>query len=144
MSNIMKRNNLAPQMFRGMWDDDFFGGFFDDERQAMPAVNVVEKEGEYAVDLSVPGFGKDDINVVIDKNRLTISARKENKNEEKDSKDRVVRREFSSSSFERSFILPENIDTDKISAKQENGVLKLAIPKLLNAPEDKVKKITVG
>lgn len=143
MNNVMKWSNRLPQAFQGLWGNDFLEGLFDEDAPAMPAVNVVEKENEFAVDLSVPGFDKDDIDIEIDKNQLTISASNESKNEEKDDKDRVVRREFSASSFERSFVLPDNIDTEKISARQENGILKLSLPKRQNAPEDAVKKIAV-
>ena len=134
-----------PRVFQGTWDSDFFNNFLnDDSSSSMPAVNVVEKEGEFGIDISIPGFDKGDVNVEVDKNTLKISAKHENKNEEMDSKDRIIRREFSATSFERSFILPENIDTEKIEAKQENGILKLSLPKRNNAPEEAVKKISVN
>jgi len=143
MSVIVKRNAILPGVFHGIWDSDLFNNFLDNGSSSMPAVNIVEKEKEFAVDMSVPGFDKGDINVQVENDTLTISARHENKNEEKDANNKVIRQEFSSSSFERSFILPENIDTENIAAKQENGILKISLPKQIDAPEDKTKKISV-
>lgn len=145
MNSIMiRKNRMSPRLYNGMWDHDFFDGLFNDDLPAMPAVNVSEKENAFCIDMSVPGFDKDDINVEIDKNRLTISAKSKNENEEKGADDKIIRREFFSSSFERSFILPENIDTEKIDAKQKNGVLRISLPKRVNAPEETVKKIAVN
>lgn len=144
MSSIVKRNcGTVPNAFQRFWNTDLFNGFFDDDQPNLPAVNVVEKEKEFAIDISVPGFSRDNIAIEIDKNQLRISATVENENEEKGSDNKVIRREFSSSAFERSFVIPENIDTDNIAAKQENGILKITLPKRQNASEDTVKKISV-
>ena len=144
MHHMTKRHDRMSPVTRGFWDTDFFDNFFDNDVATLPAVNVMEKDKEYSVDVSLPGFDKKDINIEIDKNELKVSAKIENKIEEKDDKDRIVRREFSASSFERRFILPENIDTDAIVAKQENGVLAITLPKKQDAKEDAVKKITVA
>lgn len=144
MNRIVKRNNVLPRAPRNLWDTDFFDDFFGIDAVAAPAMNVVEKKGEFDVDLSVPGFDKKDITIEVDKNVLTISAQNKTENEEKDNEDRVIRQEFFSSSFERSFVLPENIDTAHISAKQDKGVLRISLPKKKNAPEDKIKKVAVN
>lgn len=144
MNSIMKRNSAAPSMFRRFWEPDFFRDFFDNDMDTVPAMNVTEKAKEFIVDLSVPGFDKKDINVEIDKNVLNISGQSKTESQDKDSEDRIVRQEFVSSSFERSFVLPENIDTVHISAKQDKGVLRISLPKRKNAPEDKTTKITVA
>lgn len=143
MSNQLKkfdpRKDFIPSLFK--LGDDFFSNFF--EGTGLPAANVVENKKEFRVELSVPGFDKNDFKIEIDKDVLTISARKENKTEEKDEHERVLRQEFSSSSFSRSFVLPENIDTNNIGAEHKDGVLKISLPKLDKVPEEKVKKIDI-
>ena len=93
--------------------------------------------------MSVPGFNKDEFKVEIEKNILTISATHESKREEKNEDEKIHRQEFYSNSFSRSFVLPENINTEHISAEQKEGVLKISLPKIENMPEDKVKKIEI-
>lgn len=146
MTTLMKRHRANKPVHRTMnelWNNDLFDNFFAAEMPALPAINVTEKEKEFTLDMSVPGFKKDDIAVEVDKNYLKISANHETTQDKKDENDRIIRQEFSSSSFERSFIIPENIDTAHIVAKQEDGVLKISLPKKKNAHEDAVKKISV-
>jgi HSP20 family protein len=143
MGNLMKRNDrngLFPAIFNRYWDDDFFNNFMGAD---LPAVNVKENKKEFKLEISAPGFEKNDIALNVENNVLTISAKKEMKNEEKGEDEKVLRQEFTSSSFYRSFTLPENIDTEHISAKEKNGVLKISLPKLEKALEDKKKKIEI-
>lgn len=134
------RNGLFPAIFNRYWDDDFFNNFMGAD---LPAVNVKENKKEFKLEISAPGFEKNDIALNVENNVLTISAKKEMKNEEKGEDEKVLRQEFTSSSFYRSFTLPENIDTEHISAKEKNGVLKISLPKLEKALEDKKKKIEI-
>jgi len=133
------RRNFIPSIFNV--SDDFFTDFFNGSN--LPAANIVENDKEFRVELSVPGFDKNDFKVEVEKNMLTVSASKESKTEEKDENEKMLRREFYSSSFSRSFVLPENIDTENIGAEQKDGVLKISLPKMNQAPEDKVKKIEI-
>ena len=143
MNSIAKRNAFLPRVFQGRWDADLFDGDTGAGLPGMPAMNVVEKEGWFAVDLAVPGLRREDLDIEVDRSYLRISAKSGGQSEEKDADDRIIRQEFYSSSFERGFALPENIDTGHITAELENGILKLALPKLKNAPEDKRTKIIV-
>ncbi|MDU1904453.1 MAG: Hsp20/alpha crystallin family protein [Dysgonomonas sp.] len=136
-----RRGGVLPSFFNRYWNDDFFDNFFDGDR--LPATNVKENEKEFKLELSVPGFDKEDFNIEIDKNVLKISARKEVKNEEKDENDKILRQEFGYSSFSRSFMIPENVDTEHIAAKQKDGILEISLPKMDKALEDKVKKIEI-
>jgi HSP20 family protein len=103
-------------------DDTFFGNDL-----STPPANVTETEKEYQVELSVPGVDREDIKIDVEEGVLTISSEKE---EEKKSEEKNYhRREFSYSSFRRTFTLPENVSDDKINAKYENGMLKISIPK---------------
>jgi HSP20 family protein len=119
--------------------DDFFGHrFFSpsisdfgnmawNRNTNVPAANITETKNEFILELSAPGLNKNDFQIEIDKNILTISSEK--KEESKEDKDNYMRREFSYSSFRRSFHLPENTQEDKINAKYDNGILKVSIPK---------------
>jgi len=145
MNNQLKRfdrtGGLFPSFLNRYWNDDFFDNFFDGDR--LPATNIKENKKEFKLELSVPGFDKEDFKLEIEKNVLKISAQKEIKNEEKDGEDKVLRREFRHSSFSRSFSIPENVDTEHIEAKQTDGILEIVLPKLDKAPEDRVKKIEI-
>lgn len=143
MNGLMKRNErngLFPSFFNRYWDNDFFNNFMESD---VPAVNVKENKKEFKLEISVPGYEKGDISLNVENNVLTISAKKETKNEEKGEDEKVLRQEFTSSSFYRSFTLPENIDTENILAKEKNGVLKISLPKMEKAPEDRRKKIEI-
>ena len=120
--------------------DDFFN-VMDDEKGSIPAVNVVETIDEFKIEVAAPGYGKDDFKIDLDKNVLTISSEKEHKQEEKD--ERYMRREFSYARFSRSFNIHDSIDVDKISAKHENGILTVALPKKEEAKAKPPKQISI-
>ena len=94
----------------------------------MPSVNIRETNDNYEVEVAAPGMDKKDFKITLDGNLLTISSFKQQSSEE--TEDRYTRREFSYQSFQRSFQLPKDVvDQDKISARYENGLLNLSIPK---------------
>ncbi len=107
----------------------------------VPAVNITEKKDEYQVSLAAPGMRKDDFKIDVEGNMLTISSEKEENKEEKDKK--FTRKEYSYSSFSRSFTLPEEINKEKIEAKYEDGVLKIALPRKEEAKRPSAKHIAV-
>ncbi|MCD7978470.1 MAG: Hsp20/alpha crystallin family protein [Tannerellaceae bacterium] len=120
MANLMRRNDkdngTFPSFFNRYWNNDFFGNFTEAD---LPAVNVKENDKEFKLEISAAGYDKGEIQVKVDNDILTISGKKEMRNEGGEDKDKVLRQEFRSSSFYRSFSLPENIDTDKIEAVQK-------------------------
>ena len=125
------------------WLPSIFNDFFDNEwmvkaNATAPAINVIETEKAYKVELAAPGMTKEDFNVRIDEeNNLVISMEKKSENKEEKKDGRYLRREFSYSKFQQTMILPENVDKDHISAQVENGVLNIELPKL---SEEEVKK----
>ncbi len=144
MKNEIKKfekggRGFFPAFVNRYMNDDFFSDFFSGD---LPATNVTENDKEYKIEVSVPGFEKDKINLEIDNNILKITAKEESNKEEKDG-EKVLRREFRSSAFSRSFTLPENIDTENIQASQKDGILQISLPKQDKAPEDKIKKIEI-
>ena len=125
-------------------DDDFLKDFFDFESNpSVPDVNVREKQNEYVIELAAPGLDKKDFNVNVQNNVLVISSEKEDKDEKKDENDNFLRREFSYSSFQRSFSLPEGVKPDDINAKHENGVLYVTIPKKDELKQQPSKQIEI-
>jgi HSP20 family protein len=108
----------------------------------VPAVNITERKDDYLVSLAAPGLKKEDFKIDVEGNLLTISSEKEEENEEKEEK--YTRQEYSYSSFERSFTLPNEVDKDKIDAHYQDGVLELVLPKKEEAKKMAIsKKIAV-
>lgn len=107
-----------------------------------PAVNVVENPDHFQIELAAPGLNKSDFRLHVEKETLTISGETRSNNEE--NKPNYTRREFSLHSFNRSFTLPESIDTDQISASYENGILLVRLPKRAEAQEKPARTIEIA
>lgn len=132
--------SLVDQFFgKDFIDDDFF-----QKRGNVPAVNIKEEENQFHIEVAAPGLKKEDFNLNLDNNLLTISSQKEVTNEEKDEKGNYTRREFGYQSFSRSFTLPEGVDADKIKANYTDGVLKIDIPKKEEAKKRSPKTINIS
>ena len=107
----------------------------------VPAVNIIEKETEYKIELAVPGMRKDHFEIEMEEGILSISA---NQDEEKTSeKGKFTRREFSYNSFRRSFTIPESVDPEKIDANYTEGVLFISLPKRKEALTQPKKLISI-
>lgn len=126
--------------FFGRDIDDFLG----DWKGTQPAVNVLDTKDNYKVEVAVPGMLKDEFDVKLENDLLIISGKKENEKEE--SKDNYMRKEFSYSSFQRSFHLPaEAVDSEKIEATYRDGILHVTIPKKEEVKRtDKAKHIAIS
>jgi len=127
-----KRNRLFPwtnDNLKSFFDsEDFFSTDFFEEDSLMPAMNVMEHDGDYEIEFAAPGFAKKDFEVTIDDNVLTVYGEKEE--EEKEEKEDYTRREFSYNSFKRSLRLPNTINTNQeVKATYENGILKMNLQK---------------
>lgn len=112
------------------------------KRMNEPALNIKETKDKFEIELAAPGYNKKDFEVTIDEGCLNISAKKEETKEEKD--ENYTRKEFSSSSFERSIQLPESIADEKIKAKYDNGVLKFSLIKKEEIKKQKPKVIEIS
>ena len=106
----------------------------------IPTVNTREADDAYYIEVDLPGVAKDDINIDVDDNTLTISGVRKVKEEHKE--DNFYKVESVYGKFERSFSLPEDVDSDKIEAKHNNGVLEIKIPKVEKV-EKAPKKIEI-
>jgi HSP20 family protein len=130
---FVKVNNPISKSFDGFVNDIFnelpgtLGKTFREDIFGFPPVNITEKTTGYYLEVAAPGWQKENFNVKLDGNLLTISAEK--KEEVKDETAKVIRKEYGSKSFKRSFTLDEKIEAANISANYENGILKLDLPK---------------
>ncbi|MEI1278476.1 Hsp20/alpha crystallin family protein [Leptospira venezuelensis] len=143
MNDIMKSTdhflNLSNlDHFFQSWNDVLNRNSF----HHMPAVNVIKSKEGYEMDFAAPGLEKGDFKIDLDGDQLTVSAEK--KSESKVEEKSYSKREYNYSSFSRTFTLPENVIKEKISAKYENGVLKLSIPKKEIESSKKTVKIGVN
>jgi HSP20 family protein len=125
--------SFRPFYLPSFLEDDFFP-VLNSRKDSLPAVNIREDDKKFTLDLAVPGMDKKDLKIDINDDLLTISS--ETKNESEGSKDGYKRKEFSYSSFCRSFQLPENVNKEKIEASYKDGVLSVELPK---AEEEKNK-----
>ena len=119
----VNRNPLFSDLMNQMWSD------FDTTNKVKPSTNILENEKEFKIQISIPGWKKEDVKVEIDKSLLKVSATVEEDKEE--SNNEFLRKEFKQSSFERAFTLPKDIDFDNIQAEHLNGILEISIPKNL-------------
>ncbi len=123
------------------WLPTFFNDFFDNDwmmktNATAPAINVVESDKDYKVEVAAPGMKKEDFNIHLgENNELVITM--EQKNENKEEHKKYLRREFAYSKFQQSFILPDDVEKEKISASVNDGILTIELPK--HAPEEKAK-----
>lgn len=130
---LVKVNNPVAKTFDGLMNDLFndlpatFGKTFREDVFSFPPVNIVEKGDSYELEVAAPGLEKADFAIKLDGKLLTISAAK--KEETKAETDKVIRKEFSSKAFKRSFTVDDKIESASIEAKYENGILKLHLPK---------------
>lgn len=144
MLPVFKNNRNFP----GFADNFFSKSFGDDlfnekEWITSPDVNIMESSEHYQIEIAAPGLEKNDFRIDLKENVLTVSSEK--KNETKENKGlKVVRREFSYSSFSRSFIIPEGVDFAKINATHDNGILKIELPKKEESKGQEPRKIAIS
>ena len=126
------------------WLPSIFNDFFDNDwmvkaNATAPAINVLESDTDYKVEVAAPGMTKEDFNIHLSEdNELVISMEKKNETKEENNNNRkYLRREFSYSKFEQALVLPDDVEKDKISANVTDGVLTVDLPK--RTPEEKAK-----
>ncbi|GAB4294995.1 MAG: Hsp20/alpha crystallin family protein [Marinilabiliales bacterium] len=142
---LARLSSFYPNILDNFFDDDFFNfrtKNFAAENTTLPSVNIKEDNDGFELEFAVPGYDKNDFNIELNNNVLTVSSEKKLENETKEGQE-FTRREFSYQSFSRSFTLPEIVEADKISAQYEKGILKINIPKKEEAKPKPVKKIDI-
>tara|TARA_R110000744_G_scaffold40533_9_gene91997 strand:+ start:193 stop:618 length:426 start_codon:yes stop_codon:yes gene_type:complete len=140
--SLTKRDEVMfPALMNEIFRPDWFGGT-QNERTAVPAVNIKENQENFELELFVPGRSKDEFIIEIDDSILTISS--ETKEENEETKENFTRKEFTLSSFKRAFTLPETVATDKIEASYNDGILKFNLPKKEEALPKPKRKIELS
>jgi len=136
--NFIKSVNDEISSILNRHFDDMYPEYED--KMTMP-VEIHDKKGEYDIRAELPGVKKEDLDIDLNENYLTIRAKKVEEHEEE--KDGVYKKsEFKYGEFSRSIYLPQDVDAEKIDATLEHGILKIKAPKL-EKEKDTVKKITV-
>ncbi len=141
MAIVRRMNqNWLPDVWNHFFDDDF--GFGRMTAAPTPAINVIEGEKAYKVEMAAPGMTKEDLKIRINEDdQLVISMDKKNEQKEEKKNERYLRREFTYSHFQQAFTLPDEVDKERIGANMENGVLTITLPKYETVPEVKKERM---
>lgn len=147
MNTLMRTNDHFPSLI-----ENFFGRDMNDFFNAngsgvtnVPAVNVVEHQDGFRIEVAAPGLKKEDFKLNLNHNNLTISASQETQKEEVEKgHEKYTRKEFSYSSFQRTFTLPNSIDAEHIQATYTDGLLKIEVPKREEAKVKPPRQIEIG
>ncbi len=133
------RNNWLPEVFNDFFDTDHMAR----TNATAPAINVLEKEDKYTVELAAPGLKKEDFDVNINQDGdLTIKMEKHQ--QEESQKAHYLRREFAYSKYEQTLILPDNVNKQEISASVADGVLTINLPKVKVEVNKVARNIQIG
>lgn len=137
-----KERSFFPSIVDDFFGRDFIPDLFEFRTGVnMPSVNIIEGKDDYKIEVAAPGIDKQDFKIDLDNNILTIASEKEDKNEQ--NHERYMCREFSYSSFKRSFSLPQSVDAGNITANHKDGVLTIMIPKKEEAKIKSAKQIEI-
>ena len=127
---LLVRKNYQPtvsNLINEFFANDWFERMDNISNLGLPKSNISETEKSFKIEMSVPGYSKEDFNLHVEDNLLVVSVEKEETKEEE--KDNFVYHEFNVNNFKRSFRLSKNVDSNSIEANYENGILKIEIPK---------------
>ncbi|RKS53481.1 heat shock protein Hsp20 [Gillisia mitskevichiae] len=131
--NLIKRNEdqWLPSVFDDIFKNDWLGGTTNTGGvgSRIPAVNILENEENFIIAVAAPGKSKDQFNIELDNDVLTISSEVKEEHESTETNARFTRKEFNYNNFRRAFTLPESVESNKITANYSNGVLEIKLPK---------------
>ncbi|MFY9153712.1 MAG: Hsp20/alpha crystallin family protein [Prolixibacteraceae bacterium] len=143
---LVRFQDQLPSLFDRFFENDLFDWStrnYSNTNTTLPSVNIKEDAEGFEVEMAAPGFEKKDFKIELNNNVLTISSEKKVETETKE-KQHFTRQEFSYQSFNRSFTLPNSVESEKIMARYENGILKVMIPKREEAKPKPVKQIEIN
>ena len=136
--NLLKRQNPA---FSYLFDDFILNQDWGYQKDSLPAVNIITSEDQFDIELATPGNKKADFQIEVEDDVLIISS--ETVSQSRDTETSYERKEFGYNSFQRSFNIPESVNTDKISATYKEGVLTVSLPKKEEALPQPKKLISI-
>ena len=142
---------MVPVRRNQNWMSNIFNDIFDDNfmvrtSTTAPAINVVEKDHSYELELAAPGMTKEDFNVTLDNEgdlviKMEKKAEKKEEKKEEGEKGHYLRREWDYTKFQQTMLLPDDADREKISAKVDNGVLSVSIPKIAKVKAEDTNRL---
>ena len=149
---------MLPSIFgENLFDDslsDFFGfgrmmpqissELYGKHAKNLMNTDVREVENGYEIDMNLPGFKKDEVEIQLQDGCLTVSAAKGLDKDEEDKKGRYIRQERYAGSLSRSFYVGEDVEAGEVAARFENGILQLSIPKAAKKQLPKNTSVTIG
>jgi HSP20 family protein len=144
--SLVKFPNQFPTLFDRFFENDLFDWSnrnFAETNTTLPSVNIKENVEGFEVEMAAPGLTKNDFKIELNDQVLTISSEKKMEDEAREG-ERFTRKEFSYQSFKRTFTLPNLVESDKIEARYENGLLKVFIPKREEAKPKPVRQIAIA
>lgn len=130
MKTINRNGIWLPGLLDNLFLDNKLDVRNNYETFSIPAINIIENLPNFVVELAAPGLQKEDFTIEVEEDTLKITSNKEEVKNEENNDSRFRRREFNYKKFERSFKLPENINTEDIQASYENGILRVTLPKM--------------
>ena len=134
-----QRNSFSPSLVNEWLTNDWLQPYSFENKQ-LPAVNIQEMDQAFLVELVAPGLKKEDLQVEVEKDVLSIASEAEGKTEETG---RYTRKEYNFASFRRTFSIPESVDSKKIDAQYSEGVLTVTLPKRKEAVQEPKKSIRI-
>jgi HSP20 family protein len=134
-------NGVKKPMLSNVFEEWFGNDLLKGSNIMLPKTNIIENDDHYLIELSVPGYQKNDFDIQVDRRLLTVSHSKEDSTD--DESHSYIVRGFSKNSFSKSFSLSPSVDSDKISATCTDGVLSIFIPKKEEAKSKPVRKIKI-
>lgn len=134
-----QRNSFSPSLVNEWLTNDWLQPYSFENKQ-LPAVNIQEMDQAFLVELVAPGLKKEDLQVEVEKDVLSIASEAEGKTEETG---RYTRKEYNFASFRRTFSIPESVDSKKIDALYSEGVLTVTLPKREEAVQEAKKSIRI-
>ena len=139
---LLARRNNDTNLMSNFFDDSFDTNWMPKMNSTAPAVNVKEDVEKFTMEIAVPGLKKEYCRVNVT-NQGCLEVKLENKMEHKDEdkKEHYLRREFYYTNYEQTYALPENVDPEKITAKVDNGILRIEMPKFSKKEEDKQRRL---
>ncbi|PKP43400.1 MAG: heat-shock protein [Bacteroidetes bacterium HGW-Bacteroidetes-10] len=134
-------SNLFNEFLNHDWID-WTHRNYSDTNTTIPSVNILENQDGFKIEVAAPGLNKNDFKIEVNQGTLKISSEKQEERESEE-EGKYSRKEFSYQSFSRSFNLPVTVESDKIEAKYENGILTVSIPKRDEAKPKPVRMIEI-